>query len=323
MVKAIRMQQYGGPEVMEFIDVDLPDPGPGEVRLTHKAISVHFADIMIRQGVYFLKPDMPAPLGLEGVGVVEALGDGVDNVQVGDRVAYSFNLGSYSQARNIIAAPLIKVPDGVKDVEAAACMLRGMTAQYLLRQTYPVKAGDTLLVHAAAGGMGQLLTQWGKHLGAQVIGTVSTAAKAEMAKKNGCDHVINYSTEDFAKRVAEITDNKGVQVVYDSVGKDIYDSNVSCLATLGYFVNYGNSSGPLLPIDPAELNAKSLFFTKASLRDYAAQPNGVANMSSEAFGLIEQGVLKVTPQTYALEDVAQAHIDMAARNTTGQVVLLP
>jgi len=323
MVKAIRIQQYGGPEVMQFEDVDLPDPGPGEVRLTHRAISVHFADIMIRQGVYFIKPDMPAPLGLEAVGVVEALGDGVDNVQVGDRVAYSFNLGSYSQARNIPSAPLVKVPDGVKDIDAAACMLRGMTAQYLLRQTYPVKAGDTILVHAAAGGMGQLLSQWGKHLGAQVIGTVGSDAKVELAKNNGCDHVINYSTDDFAKRVAEITNDEGVQVVYDSVGKDIYEQNVSSLATLGYFVNYGNSSGPLEPIDPAELNAKSLFFTKSSLRDYAAKPNGVATMSSEAFGLIAKGVLKVTPQTYALEDVAQAHIDMAARNTTGQVVLLP
>ena len=323
MVKAIRIHEFGGPEVMKFEDVDLADPGPGEVRLSHKAISVHFADIMIRLGIYFLKPDLPAQIGLEGVGVVEALGPGVDNVQIGDRVAYSFNLGSYSQARNILAAPLVKIPDGVKDIDAAAGMLRGMTAQYLLRQAYKVKSGDTILVHAAAGGMGSLLTQWCKHLGANVIGTAGTDAKVEIAKANGCDHVINYETEDFAKHVLEITDNQGVNAVYDAVGLKVYEGNISVLAPLGFYVNYGHASGPLPLIDAMELNKKSLFFTKSSLKDYAAQPNGVATMSSDAFDLIGKGVLKVSPKTYPLEDVAQAHIDMASRNTTGQVVVLP
>ena len=214
-------------------------------------------------------------------------------------------------------------PEAVSDVDASAGFLRGMTAQYLLRQARSVQAGDAVLVHAAAGGMGQLLSQWAKHLGATVIGTVGTSDKARIAQDIGCDHAINYTTEDFAARVTEITGGKGVNVVYDSVGRDVYAGNIAVLAPLGSYVNYGHASGLLPPIDAMELNRKSLIFTKTSLKDYAAPEGAIARMSGEAFELIGKGVLKLAPQTYPLTDAAQAQADMAGRKTTGQVVLLP
>lgn len=323
MVKAIQIEAFGGSDEMKLIDIELAAPGPGEVRLEHKAISVHFADIMIRQGIYFLKPDLPAIMGLEAVGEITATGPDVTGFKPGDRAGYTFSLGSYTQARNIPANGLIAIPDGVGDVDAAAGLLRGMTAQYLLRQTYPVKAGDTVLLQAAAGGMGSIMTQWCKHLGAVVIGTAGTDAKVETARANGCDHVINYAREDFAAKVDEITGGKGVDVVYDSVGKDTYDGNLKALSVLGNFVNFGHSSGFLPPIDAMALNAKSLKFTKTSLRDYAAQPGGIATMSGEAFKLIADGVIKLDPQTYPLAEAARAQDDMTARKTTGQVILTP
>lgn len=265
MAQAIRIHRFGGPEVMQLEEVAPGDPGPGEVRLRHRAISVHFADILIRQGVYFLKPDLPATMGLEGVGAITALGPDVTGWRVGDRVAYTFALGSYATERLVPARMLVRVPDAVSDVDASAGFLRGMTAQYLLRQARNVQAGDVVLVHAAAGGMGQLLCQWARHLGATVIGTVGSADKAQIAADRGCAHVINYTTEDFATRVTEITGGKGVNVVYDSVGRDVYAGNIAVLAPLGSYVNYGHASGLLPPIDAMDLNRKSLIFTKTSL----------------------------------------------------------
>lgn len=323
MTKAIRIHEFGGPEVMKLEDVEVPAPGPGEVKLTHNAISVHFADIMIRQGIYFLKPDLPATLGLEGVGIIDEVGRDVTGFAAGDRVGYSFSLGSYAQQRVAPAAALIKIPDSVGDVDAAAGLLRGMTAQYLIRQSYRVKKGDCVLIHAAAGGMGSILTQWAKHLGATVIGTAGSDAKTALATANGCDHVINYTAEDFAKRVEDITAGAGVQVVYDSVGNDTYAGNIAALAPLGYLINYGHSSGFLPPIDAMELNKKSLFFAKTSLKDYLAIPGNMAVMSGEAFELIGKKVIKLSAQTYELGNVAQAHQDMTDRKTTGQVILTP
>lgn len=323
MVKAIRIHEFGGPEKMKIEDVEVGDPGPGEIRIKHEAISVHFADLLIRQGVYFIKPDLPATMGLEAVGVIEAVGEGVDNLKPGDAVGYTFSMGSYCERRVMPALGLIKLPEGLDPAHATAGLLRGLTAQYLLRQTYKVKKGDVVLVHAAAGGMGSLLTTWSKHLGATVIGTVGSAPKAEIAQANGCDHVINYTDEDFAQRVGEITDGGGVNVVYDSVGKDTYEGNITCLKPIGTFVNYGHASGLLPPIDAMELNKKSLIFTKTSLKDYAAQPGKLPEMAAEVFDAMKSGALKVKPTTYALADAAQAHADMGARKTTGQIVLLP
>ena len=322
MSKAAVIRSFGGPEVMSIEDVDVAAPGAGEVVLRQEAAAIHFADTLVREGIYFLKPELPAILGLEGAGVVEAVGSGVDGFAEGDRAGYRFNLGGYAERRLIAADQLYKLPDGVDSKTAASIMVRGLTAQYLLRQLYPVGAGETVLIHTAAGGMGSLLTQWAKHLGATVIGTVGAPEKIEVARAKGCDHVIDYTAEDFADRVLEITGGDGVPVLYDAVGKDAYEGNVRCLTPRGWFVNYGHASGFLPPIDAMELNKKSLIFTKASLKDYNRTPEDNARMSAEVFEMIAQGVLSANiSREYALDEIAQAHIDIAGRKTTGTIIL--
>lgn len=324
MPKAVRIHQFGGLENLKIENVDPGEPGPGEVRLRHEASAVHFADTLMREGTYFLKPELPSGLGLEGAGVVEAVGDGVSEFSVGDRAAYRFNLGSYSEARLIPAAALHHLPDNIDARIAVAATVRGMTAQYLIRQIYKAGPDDTVLIHAAAGGMGTLLTQWAKHLGANVIGTVGSPEKATLALENGCDHAIDYRTEDFADRVMDITNGVGVPVVYDGVGAAVYEGTVACLAPCGFYVNYGHSSGFLPPLDSMLLNQKSLIFTKASLKDYMRTPEAARAMLAEVFDLLGRGVLdpKIS-QEYALEDVAAAQQAIASRDTTGSIVLIP
>lgn len=323
-MRAILLRQTGGPEELKVEEVDLPNPADGEVLLRHTAVAVNFADIYIRQGIYFFKPDLPVIPGLEGVGVVEAVGPNVTGFKVGQHVAYVGSIGAYAEARIINADQLFAIPEGLDDKLVAAAMLRGLTAQYLVNQTYQVKSDDTVLVHSAAGGMGTLLTQWAKHLGARVIGTVSTPAKAKIAEDNGCDLVINTSNQEFPEIVLDFTQNNGVQVVYDAVGKDTFDGNLDVLAIRGIFVNYGAASGPLPPIDATRINAKSLYFTKSSLIHYTQTPEVKSAMVEEVFRLIGERVLNPGVDCiYPLEEVARAHADMAARKTTGSVLLIP
>ncbi len=323
-MKAILLRQTGGPDVLRVEEIDPPRPGDGEVVLRHTAVAVNFADLHIRQGIYFFKPELPVIPGLEGVGIVEAVGPNVTRFKVGQHAAYVGAIGAYSEARAINVDQLFAIPEGLDDKQIAAAMLRGLTAQYLINQTYRVKSGDTILIHSAAGGMGILLTQWAKHLGAKVIGTVSTPVKAKLAKANGCDLVIDTSEQRFPAAVLDFTQEQGVQAVYDAVGKDTFDGNFEVLAVRGYFVNYGAASGPLPPIDAKRINAKSLFFTKSSLIHYTQAP-GIKNaMAEEVFKLIGENVLKPGLDfTYPLEDAAKAHADMAARKTTGSVLLIP
>ena len=324
MAKAVVIHEFGGPEVLKVEDVEVGAPGPGEVRIKQTAAAIHFADILMREGTYFLKPELPAAIGLDGAGIVEALGDGVDNAEIGDRVAYLFSVGSYASERLLDASRLVKLPEGVSQKQAAAGLLRGLTAQYLLRQSYVVKPGDRVLVHAAAGGVGSLLCQWAKHLGATVIGTVGSEAKLAVAWANGCDHVIDYGAQDFAEAVAQITGGVGVNVVYDSIGQATYAGNIAALAPKGFFINYGHASGLLPPIDAMELNKKSIFFGKTSLKDYTADKNAADAMAKEVFGHIADGVLKIEiTREYGLDEAAQAHKDLAGRKTIGSVILVP
>jgi NADPH2:quinone reductase len=324
MAKAVRIHEFGGLNKLLIEEVDVGDPGPDEVRLRQEASAVHFADTLVREGTYFLKPDLPSGLGLEGAGVVEAVGDGVTDFAVGDRAAYRFNLGSYAEARLIPANQLHHLPDNIEAKVAVAATVRGMTAQYLIRQVYKAGPDDTVLIHAAAGGMGTLLVQWAKHLGATVIGTVGSPEKAALALENGCDHAIDYRAEDFAARILEITDGKGVPAVYDGVGAAVYEGTVKCLSPCGFYVNYGHSSGLLPPLDAMILNKKSLIFTKASLKDYMRTPEVAKAMLAEVFDLLGRGVLD--PQIsreYALDDAVEAQKAIASRNTTGSIVLIP
>lgn len=321
---AIRIHQTGGPEVLAWEEVDLAAPAVGQVLVRHTAVGLNFIDVYHRTGLY------PAPLpftpGLEGAGVVEALGDGVTELKVGDRVAYaSPPLGAYAEARVIPADRLVKLPDSVDDRTAAAMMLQGMTAQYLLRRTYRVQPGDTILIHAAAGGVGLLVCQWAKHLGATVIGTVGSEDKAALAKAHGCDHPILYKTEDFVARVKEITRGEGVPVVYDSVGADTFLKSLDCLRPLGMMVSFGQSSSKIDPLDTGLLGAKgSLFLTRPSLMSYTAKRADLVASADELFDVVGKGVVKVeVHQTYALKDAAQAHRDLEARKTTGSTLLLP
>ena len=324
MARAVVIHEFGGPETLRVEEVAVGQPGPGEVRIKQSAAAVHFADLLVRTGTYFLKPELPAAIGLDGAGVVDAVGPGVDNVAPGESVAYLASLGAYASERLLAADRLIKLPVGIDEKVAAATLLRGLTAQYLLRQSYIVKPGDRVLVHAAAGGMGTLLCQWSKHLGAQVIGTVGSKAKVDVAAANGCDHVIDYSATDFAAQVTELTGGNGVNVVYDSVGKDTYEGNLAALAPKGSLINYGHASGLLPPIDAMELNKKSIFFGKTSLRDYIQDKAVAATMADEVFGLIADGVLKVNiSREYTFDEAAQAHRDLAARKTVGAVILVP
>lgn len=325
MTKAIRIHEAGGPDAMRWETVDVGTPGYGEVRVRHTAIGLNFIDVYHRSGLYPL-PTFPAIIGLEGAGIVDALGDGVSGLNLGQRVAYaSPPPGAYCEARLMPADRLVKIPDTVPDEQAAAMMLQGMTAHYLLRRTYPVQPGETILIHAAAGGVGLLACQWAKHLGATVIGTVGTEEKAALARKNGCDFPILYTKENFTARVREITDGAGVPVVYDSIGKDTFEGSLDCLRPLGMMVSFGNASGPLPPFDAGILSAKgSLFFTRPTLMTYTAKPEDLQSAAKELFDMVERGHLKISVnQTYPLRDAAQAHSDLEGRKTTGSTVLIP
>jgi NADPH2:quinone reductase len=324
MVKAIRMSRTGGPEVLEYVDVDLGAPGPGEARVRHEAIGVNFIDVYFRTGLY--PQPLPGGLGKEAAGVVEAVGEGVTNVKVGDRVAYAGGaLGAYSEARNIDAAVLLRLPDDIGFDTAAAMMLQGLTVQYLFNRTHKLKAGDTILFHAAAGGVGLIACQWAKAIGVNLIGTVGSEEKATLAKAAGAAHVINYNTENFTERVLEITGGKKVSVVYDSIGKDTFIGSLDCLQPLGLMVSFGNASGPVPPFSLNELASRgSLFVTRPSLFAYAAKREDLEAMAADLFQMVSSGKVKIDiNQRYKLADAAQAAIDLEARKTTGSSILLP
>ena len=324
MTKAIRIHRPGGPEQMVWEEVAVGDPGPGEARVRHTAVGLNFIDVYHRSGLYPL-PALPTTIGMEAAGVVEAVGDGVDDLAAGDRIAYAGPPGAYSEARLMPAKRLVKLPDGVDDRQAAAMMLKGMTAEYLLHRTYPVKAGETILFHAAAGGVGTIACQWAKHLGATVIGTVGTREKAEIAAAHGCDHPIVTSETDFVARVKEITGGAGVPVVYDSVGKDTFDRSLDCLSPFGLLALFGQSSGPVPPFDLGQLAGKgSLYVTRPTLLTYAASREDLVACADALFEVVRSGAVRIkVNQTYALADAAQAHRDLEARKTTGSTVLLP
>jgi NADPH2:quinone reductase len=324
MPKAIRIERTGGPEVLQWADIDVGEPDHGQARVRHTAVGLNFIDTYQRSGLYPLP--LPTGLGQEAAGVIEALGDGVVDLKVGDRVAYAGGPpGAYAEARLMPADRLVKLPRGIDDRTAAAVMLKGLTTQYLLRRTYPVKPGDTLLLHAAAGGVGSILVPWAKHLGATVIGTVGSDEKADKSRAAGCDHVINYRTEDFVAAVKRHTGGRGVDVVYDAVGKDTFMGSLDCLRPLGMLVSYGNASGKPPPLDPLVLSAKgSLFLTRPTLFHYVARREELLLAAKALFHVIRSGI--VAPeigQTYALQDVAQAHRDLEGRKTIGSTLLLP
>ncbi len=324
MAKIIRFQEAGGPEVLRWEDIELGEPGEGQARVRHTAVGVNFLDTYHRSGLYPLP--MPSGLGSEAAGVVEAVGPGVTVVRPGDRVAYAGGPpGSYAEARVLPAGILVLIPDGVTDETAAAVMLKGMTTQYLIRRTYPVKAGETVLFHAAAGGVGLIACQWLKALGATVIGTVGSDEKAAVARAHGCEHVIISTREDIAKRVREITGGAGVPVVYDSVGKDTFLASLDCLRPLGLMVSYGNSSGKVTPFDIGILSQKgSLYLTRPTLATYTATRADLEATASEVFDVIRQGKVKVEVRhTYPLADAAQVHRDLEGRRTVGSIVMIP
>ena len=319
---AIRIHEVGGPEVLQWQEVAVGEPGPGEVRLRHGAVGLNFIDVYFRTGVY--GAEVPFTPGLEASGVVEALGEGVSDLRVGDRVAYAAPpAGAYSEERLMPADRVVKVPDGVSDELAAAMMLKGMTAQYLLRRSYRVKAGDTILFHAAAGGVGLIACQWAKHLGATVIGTVGSDEKAELAAAHGCDHPIVYTRENFVERVKSITGGEGVPVVYDSVGKDTFMDSLDCLRPLGSMVIFGQSSGPVPPLDVGLLAAKgSLFLTRPSLMTYTAKRGDLVASADELFQVVQAGAVRLEiNQRFALREAAAAHRALEARQTTGSTIL--
>lgn len=325
MPKAIRIHQYGGPEALRWEEVEVGDPGPGQIRVRHGAVGLNYIDVYHRTGLYPL-PSLPWTLGMEGAGQVEAVGEGVTEFKVGDRVAYaSPPVGAYAEVRLIAADRVVALPDAIDDRTAAAMMLQGMTAQYLLRRTYRVQPGDAILLHAAAGGVGLIASQWARHLGATVIGTVGSDEKAELARAHGCHHVIVYSRENFVERVREITSGQGVAVVYDSVGKETFLGSLDCLRPLGMMVSFGNASGPVPPFEPGILAAKgSLFLTRPTLMTYTAQRPDLLASAADLFAVVQSGAVKIeVRQTYPLAEAAQAHCDLEARRTTGSTVLLP
>ncbi|GGA81468.1 quinone oxidoreductase [Brucella endophytica] len=326
MTHAIRVHKLGGPEVLTYEKVELGEPGPGEAKIRQEAIGLNFLDTLFRTGTGVYKASsMPFTPGNEGAGVVLSIGPGVTNVKPGDRVAYVVTLGAYAEERIVRADRLVLVPDGIDLKTAASVMLKGMTVQYLLRRTFPVKKGDTILFHAAAGGVGLIAGQWAKHLGATVIGTASSPEKIELAKANGYDHVINYRTENFVERVKALTGGQGVEVVYDSVGKDTFPGSLDVLKPLGMFVSFGLSSGPIPPFDISLLQQKgSLFATRPTLNTYIASQEDLQATAKDLFSIIESGVVSVhINQTYPLKDAAQAHSDLESRKTTGTTVLIP
>lgn len=324
MSHAIRFYRSGGPEVLQWEAVEPPPPAPGEVRLRHHAIGLNFIDTYHRGGLYPLP--LPSGLGMEGAGMVEAVGEGVHELKAGDRVAYTSGpLDAYSEVRNIPARDLVALPDDIAFEQGAAMMLQGITAHYLLHSTHPVQAGETILVHAAAGGVGSILVQWAKLLGARVIGTVGNDDKAARAQALGCDHVIVYARERFPERVRELTGGKGVAVVYDSVGRDTFLDSVSCLQRRGMMVSYGNATGPVAPFDCALLHkAGSVYVTRPGLPDYIATRGELLERAGALFEVVRGGKVRIEiMQRYALKDAAQAHRDLEARRTTGSSILLP
>jgi NADPH2:quinone reductase len=325
MSKAIRIYKTGGPDVMRWEDVDPGKPEPGEALVRHEAVGLNFIDVYHRTGLYPL-PALPATPGMEGAGVVEEIGKGVTEVAVGDRVAYAgIPPGAYAQVRRIPAHRLVKLPAGISFDQGAAMMLQGMTARYLLRGCYAVKAGDTILIHAAAGGVGSIVCQWARHLGATVIGTVGSEQKAKIAKTNGCDHPILYTAEDFSARVREITDGAGVDVVYDSVGQATFRQSLDCLRPMGMMVSFGQSSGLVPPLDLGELAARgSLFITRPSLMAYTADRKDLLDHAQDLFAAVQSGAVKIeVNQTYPLAEAARAHQDLESRKTTGSTILIP
>lgn len=324
MAKAIRISTVGGPEVMEYVDVEVGEPGLGEARVRHAACGLNYIDVYFRTGAY--PQPLPAGLGMEGAGTVEAVGAGVTHVKPGDRVAYASRPpGAYAETRVMPAVGLVKLPDAIGFDTAAAMMLQGLTVQYLFRRTFPLRGGETILFHAAAGGVGLIACQWARALGVTMIGTVGSDDKAALAKAHGCAHTINYNKENFVERVKEITGGKGVPVVYDSIGKDTFIGSLDCLAPLGMMVSFGSASGPVPPFSLNELASRgSLFITRPSLFSYAAQRQDLDAMAADLFGMVESGKIKIEiNQRYALKDVAQAHRDLEARKTTGSTILVP
>ncbi|AZO07127.1 NADPH:quinone reductase [Mesorhizobium sp. M2A.F.Ca.ET.037.01.1.1] len=325
MSKAIRIHANGGPEVLAYEDADPGQPGEGQILIRHTAIGLNFIDVYYRSGLYPPPGGLPLIPGSEAAGVVLALGTGVDWLKPGDRIAYAVNVGAYAEQRVIAADRVVKVPDGISDEQAAAMMLKGMTAEYLLRRTFPVKAGDTILYHAAAGGVGLILGQWAKHLGAIVIGTASSADKIELARAHGFDHVINYKEQDFVAGVAALTGGKKCDVVYDSVGADTFPASLDCLRPLGMFVSFGSSSGPVPPFPMSLLAQKgSLYATRPTLFVYNAKREDLVKSAEALFDVVKSGAVEIKiNQRYALKDAGKAQADLEARKTTGTTVLIP
>ena len=324
MAKAIRINAVGGPEAMEYVDVEVGEPGPGEARVRQMACGLNYIDVYFRTGAY--PQPLPAGLGMEGAGVVEAVGEGVTHVKAGDRVAYAGRPpGAYAELRVMPASVLVKLPDSISFETGAAMMLQGLTVQYLFRRTFPLKGGETILFHAAAGGVGLIACQWARALGVTMIGTVGSDEKAELAKAHGCTHTINYNKENFVERVKELTDGKGVPVVYDSIGKDTFIGSLDCLAPLGMMVSFGSASGPVPAFSLQELASRgSLFITRPTLFSYTAKREDLDAMAADLFSMVESGKVKIDiNQRYALKDVAQAHRDLESRKTTGSTILIP
>jgi NADPH2:quinone reductase len=325
MVGVVRVHEIGGPEVLRFEDVEVGSPGPGQALIRQTSVGLNFIDVYFRSGMY-PPPQLPFIPGLEGAGVVEAVGEGVREVQVGQRIAYAAPpIGAYAERRLMVADRLLALPDGVSDEQAAAMMLKGMTAQYLLRQTYRVQSGQTVLFHAAAGGVGLIACQWASHLGATVIGTVGSDAKAELARGHGCAHVIRYDREDVVARVREITGGKGVPVVYDSVGQATFDRSLDCLAPRGMLVSFGQSSGKIPPVDLGILSQKgSLYITRPTLMTYTAERPDLLATAKELFEVVQSGAVRILiNQRFPLREAAEAHRALESRRTTGSTLLLP
>ena len=323
MTRAVRIHRTGGPEVLTLETVDAGQPGAGEVLVRQTAIGLNFIDTYQRSGLYPLA--LPATLGMEAAGIVEALGSGVTDLGIGDRVAYPMTAGAYAGERIMPADRLVRIPDGISDETAAAMMLKGMTVEYLLMRTFPVEEGQTILFHAAAGGVGLIACQWARALGVRVIGTVSTAEKAALASAHGCDHPIVTSSEDIAERVMDITGGKGVPVVYDSIGRDTFDASLAVLAPRGTLVSFGQSSGPVESFNPARLAAGgSLYYTRPGLANYIASREDLDLSAERLFSMVGSGKVQIEiNQRYALDDVERAHRDLEGRRTTGSTVLLP
>jgi NADPH:quinone reductase len=322
MSKAIRIEQTGGPEVMKLVDLEVGAPGPGQVQIKQKACGLNYIDIYFRTGLY--PQPLPAGVGQEGAGVISAVGEGVGNFKVGDRVAYAGGpQGSYAEVRNITAAPLVKLPKNIEFDTAAAMMLKGMTVQYLFRRTYKLQKGQTILFHAAAGGVGLIAMQWAKALGVTVIGTVGSQAKADLARAHGCDHVILYNQENIAERVREITKGKMVPVVYDAVGKDTFQASLDSLQAFGLMVSFGNASGPVPPMPLTALKS-SLYITRPSLLPHTASRANLDEIAADLFKVVGAGKVKIKiDQRYSMADAAQAHRDLESRKTTGSTLIIP